>query len=610
MLIVGCCLMIFISSYFILSPPNTTQPLEVLALNQDTDPVFYLTSQLTYSHEAAQNWKTELPNEAELNLQMILTDVNPNYTQISEDMVILSEHFPAMSLSILPSDSMTDKAYLSHYEALYSALQEKQLSSILMIAYPATTKELSLYDRPSITCIGTVLRNQSDLERLDQIYTYFSSKKYLVVRDVIQNFYAEDSQIAAQEITASYYKLAIQYPAVQMIFSPHPLKSDALNFQLFNTIYSRLLSQPWLTTSTKAVSNRSPYIPLTSYDTLTDTPELILSPDATVLQQLEKLPKDGYALYFKWNANLLSLNLSYPYTISIDTPNEPNGISRLSVILQDKADQTHQIYAIDLTIHHDAKKQRAPRVPNDTQINTTSIAPRKTYIPILMYHTIEDTVLPENQNSHVETTVFESQMKALLENGYTPINFYDLKNYADGLVSLPEHPVLITMDDGYLNNYTHAYPIYQKYHIQATLFVSPFYMKEENTERHFGWLAAQEMENSGLIDIQPHGYDHTPFPYLSSADGKYHASLARGMIEKHLGPRDVSVLAYPQFRHNWRTVRLLNSLDFDFQMINLATDEALLSPKASFSPPKLKRINVPNTMTPDELMATLNQLTI
>ena len=128
-------------------------------------------------------------------------------------------------------------------------------------------------------------------------------------------------------------------------------------------------------------------------------------------------------------------------------------------------------------------------------------------------------------------------------------------------------------------------------------------MKEENTDRHFGWNAAKEMEDSGLIDIQSHGYDHTPLPYLSTKDIKYHVSLAVGTIEKYLGPRDVAIVAYPQFRHNRRTVSTLSSLGIDFQMINLARKGTVLTP------PTLKRINVPNTMSPEDLITTLDKLT-
>ena len=43
-----------------------------------------------------------------------------------------------------------------------------------------------------------------------------------------------------------------------------------------------------------------------------------------------------FVIYFKWNDNFLNINSSYPYVISIDTQNEPNGISRLSALLQDQ----------------------------------------------------------------------------------------------------------------------------------------------------------------------------------------------------------------------------------------------------------------------------------
>ena len=653
--IVICCLTIFISSFFILAPTDNTKPLEILSLRQEVDPIFYITSQLTYNHDIAQTWLTELTDSepslstsasaklstepsptasnqgkllgegTELNLVLKLTEETPNYEQIATDLAHLKQYFSDISLSILPSGQMSDKLYLSCYENLYSVLQDSNLSSISMIAYPAETSQLPLYDKEYITSIGTVLRTQDDLADLDKIYTYFNGRKSLVVRDEIRSFYANEPQVATKEITTTYYLLAIQYAGVECIFSPYikpplpdldayALNSGDANCVPFYTIYDRLLNKSWITTSREAVSTVSPYEAVKDYDTISDTAELILAPDAEILRSLKKLSSNEYEIYFKWNETLLNINLYYPYTISIDTNLEPNGLSRLSVILQNKKTNQNQTYVIDLNINHANTNQRSSRIASLAQPNTEYVKPSKNYIPILMYHTVEDHVLPEEQNSHVETAVFDSQMKALIENGYTPINFHDLKNYADGLVSLPDKPIIITMDDGYLNNYTHAYPIYKKYNIQATLFVSPYYMKTENTERHFGWLAAKEMEESGLIDIQPHGYDHTPLPYLSVKDATYHASHARGLIEMYLGPRDVSVLSYPQFRHNRHTVKLLNELGFDFQIINLAKTKAfelgtVLAPNPSFAPPKLQRINVPNTMSPEELIETLDKVT-
>lgn len=638
--IVSCCLLIFWIGSSILPPANNLEPLEVLLLNQETEPVFYVTSQTTYNHSAIEDWLSEpsLPrlsavsadlselsplsdgtsDAAVLNLTLELDNTKFNIDQITSDLVCLTPYFNEISLSVLPSHTITDEMYLDCYQALYTSLNNAELSSIEMIAYPTASSNLSLYNKDFITCIGTNLESKSDLQRLDQVYTYFANKKSLVVLDQIKMSSNEDAQTTVQKIFASYYLMAVKYPAIEMIFSPciEPSiiseSSDTLDrtdadFYLFNSIYSRLLSKPWITTIPQSVCAISPYSAIKDYDELSETVELILSPDAKILEYLNSTDS-SYFVFFKWNECYLNINSSYPYVISIDTTTEVNGISRLSAILQEQGQESHTTYAIDLNVKNSTTKSRALRITSTTQTLSSATKPSNTYIPILMYHTVEDEVLPEKQNSHIETAVLDSQMKALIENGYTPINFYDLKQYADGLVSLPEHPILITMDDGYLNNYTNAYPIYKKYNIQATLFVSPFYMQMENTDRHFGWIAAQEMEDSGLIDIQPHGYNHTPLPYLSSKDVLYHASYAKGLIEYHLGTRDVSVLAYPQFRHNWRTVHLLDSLDYDFQIINLASD-SILPNSASFNPPKLKRINVPNTMTPDQLIETLKQFT-
>lgn len=631
--IVLCCFIILFASHFLLLPSQETASLDVLLLDPNTTPVFCIDSQLSYEHEAVDTWVSTLTplthtleqghaSDRDLHLLLRLQENKLDTSFLTQDLLTLSNYFSTISLSVLPSEQMSDEAYLSQYQALYQLLSGESFSSISLIAYPPTTANLSLYTKDYISSIGTVLQTRSDLEVLHQLYTYFSNEKILVVRDEIKDFYATDPKIAAQEITATYYLLAIKYPDIHMIFSPcilpsfehedgYILNSSEPSFELFNIIYTRLLNQPWITTSSEALSNTSPYKPLQDYDLLTGQVEIILAPDAAILKAVEASPSEHSRLYFKWNETPLTLNASYPYVITLDTKEQPNGISRLSFILQADMEAPYQRYFIDLTINNPSTDQRAKRFPTQVTPNATYVKPSTTYIPILMYHTIEENVLPEDQNSHVETAVFESQMKALLENGYTPINFYDLKCYIEGLVTLPQRPVIITMDDGYLNNYTNAYPIYKKYNIQATLFVSPYYMMEENTDRHFGWLAAKEMEASGLIDIQPHGYDHTPLPYLSSKDMIYHVSLAKGLIESHLGPRDVSVLAYPQFRHNRHTINTLNTLNMDFQITNLAKRGTVLSSLSSpkLSPPTLQRINVPNTMSPDTLIATLNELT-
>ena len=96
-------------------------------------------------------------------------------------------------------------------------------------------------------------------------------------------------------------------------------------------------------------------------------------------------------------------------------------------------------------------------------------------VPILMYHYISQppadadiyrvdlSVTPDN---------FRQQLAWLRDNGYTAIDYDDLSTAIVGMAELPEKPVLLTFDDGYLDNYTQAFPILQRHGLNATFYVT------------------------------------------------------------------------------------------------------------------------------------------
>lgn len=132
-------------------------------------------------------------------------------------------------------------------------------------------------------------------------------------------------------------------------------------------------------------------------------------------------------------------------------------------------------------------------------------------VPILMYHHLDDV---GNDSTTVTADTFHAHIKALHDNGYTAISFDELISYVDSNSMLPEKPILITFDDGYLSNYEIAFPILEKYNMKATIFVigssvgKSFY-KDTNHPiiPHFDYDQAKEMVDSGLISIQSHTYD-------------------------------------------------------------------------------------------------------
>lgn len=132
-------------------------------------------------------------------------------------------------------------------------------------------------------------------------------------------------------------------------------------------------------------------------------------------------------------------------------------------------------------------------------------------VPILMYHNLAQ---EGSGNDTISVQRFEEHLAALQDAGYTTITFQDLLAYVEQGTELPEKPVLLTFDDGYESNYTLAYPLLQQYQMKATIFVIGVSMGKDTYKDtgqamipHFTQEQAAEMEASGLVTIESHGYD-------------------------------------------------------------------------------------------------------
>lgn len=154
-------------------------------------------------------------------------------------------------------------------------------------------------------------------------------------------------------------------------------------------------------------------------------------------------------------------------------------------------------------------------------------------IPILMYHHISEKV---TSTSIVTPEKLESDFKTLKEEGYEPIFLSDLKNYLEGRSNLPEKPIIITFDDGYLSNYIYAYPISSRYGFKINISIIgwsvgkvTFVDSEVPITPHFDWNQATKMVNSGLVEIQNHTYNMHSTP---EAFYGYNRSPAKGMLQK------------------------------------------------------------------------------
>ncbi len=167
-------------------------------------------------------------------------------------------------------------------------------------------------------------------------------------------------------------------------------------------------------------------------------------------------------------------------------------------------------------------------------------------VPIILYHNLLESIDGENALVNITPETFREHMTAIKAEGYTAITYNDYYEYLSKGTLLPEKPIIITFDDGYLSNYEKAFPILRELGLKATIFVvtSTVGATTNVSYPHFTWMQALEMEQSGVIKIESHSHSHLPMSQLEFGDIVREVRLSKYLIEKNLN-KECSFLAYP-----------------------------------------------------------------
>jgi len=138
------------------------------------------------------------------------------------------------------------------------------------------------------------------------------------------------------------------------------------------------------------------------------------------------------------------------------------------------------------------------------------------YAPIIMYHSV---LKDENASGDYVVTpiTLEKDLIYLKENGYTTVFISDLINYVYDDAVIPEKPVIITFDDGMLNNALYVLPLLKKYDMKAVFSVVGKYTQtfSDSGDRnpnysYMSWADISDLKKTGRIEFGNHSYNmHT-----------------------------------------------------------------------------------------------------
>jgi peptidoglycan/xylan/chitin deacetylase (PgdA/CDA1 family) len=169
-------------------------------------------------------------------------------------------------------------------------------------------------------------------------------------------------------------------------------------------------------------------------------------------------------------------------------------------------------------------------------------------VPILLYHRLGPTVA---DGMTMTTTVFESHMKYLHDNGYTVIPLRSLIDHYRGKGPAPgPKSVVIVEDDAHKSVYSYMLPIIRKYRYPVTIFCYPSAIS--NAKYALTWDQLRELKKTGLFEVQSHTFWHPNFKRdkrkLKPAEYEKlvqtQLAKSKAKLEKELGGT-VDLLAWP-----------------------------------------------------------------
>src|SRR4051794_13359817 len=214
-------------------------------------------------------------------------------------------------------------------------------------------------------------------------------------------------------------------------------------------------------------------------------------------------------------------------------------------------------------------------------------AARRAAVPILMYHVIATpTARATYPGLWVSPRMFAAQMQALRRAGYHAITLAAAYAAWRRGGPLPRRPVVLSFDDGYLGDYTHARPVLRRLGWPGVLD-----LLLANVRR--GDLTAHEVR--GLVragwEIDSHTLTHPDLTTVGEPQLRRELAGSRAAIRRRFG-QPADFFCYPVGRYDARVVAAVRAAGYRGA---LTEDEGY---GVAAEPYTLKRVRVQNGESP------------
>ncbi|WP_456382692.1 polysaccharide deacetylase family protein [Hydrogenimonas sp.] len=200
-------------------------------------------------------------------------------------------------------------------------------------------------------------------------------------------------------------------------------------------------------------------------------------------------------------------------------------------------------------------------------------------VNILTFHHVS----PHRDIMTIPPDIFEKTVARLSER-YTFISYEAFRAFCFEGKPLPKKPILLTFDDGYLDNFLFAFPILKKYGIPAVLFVVtgmveradrnrkelPCIKSHKELERNpdprlfVNTSEIRTMESSGLMEIESHTVTH--FVCKGKPFETVYEEMERSFdfIRTHTRPKERYGFCWPRGAFDETALEAIEKSPYDF----------------------------------------------
>lgn len=222
------------------------------------------------------------------------------------------------------------------------------------------------------------------------------------------------------------------------------------------------------------------------------------------------------------------------------------GVAVLVVVLIGRGSGSSGATAVQSSTRaHQALRKKSISRHHDVPLLTLPANPvaHTVHVPILTWHRVAvfaQEYTKSIPDETVEPSVFAAEIGALATHGYHPISQLQLFNALFHGTALPPRPVLLTVDDGYVDDVKTILPILQAHHFVATFYIITHRFHEP------GFLNTTEVRrlDAAGMDIGAHTRNHVPLAKVSATEMTEQISGSRHDLERVVG-HPVQWFAYP-----------------------------------------------------------------